>query len=364
MLTSYYNVAEVETACANFATQYPAQAQLLVLPNVTAEGRTSRALRIGRGGAGARPVFMVIGGLHGGEWGSCEIALNLAADLLGALVGRLPLSYGNGVGFTLAQVDALFDHADVVIFPLVNPDGRFYSQQIRNDWRRNRNPRDASPGKPESVGVDLNRNFDFLFDRAQGFAPDAVISTSTQTIEDTYQGPAPFSEAETRNVRWLVQQHPTLRWFVDLHSGAQGVLYPWGDDQLQSTDPRMTFREPAWNGERGRRNDRYGEYMPAGDETVFKALAGAFRTTAARVAGRSYGQSTGFNFMASSGTSHDWLYARHFGPAGGSAPVWSLAVEWNHAVMRPDFPLMAQIAGEVSAGLVAMALAAAVPPQP
>ena len=357
-MNDYYNVAEVETACVNLAANYPGLASLIVLPHITAEGRTSRALHISDGRAG-KPVFMVIGAQHGGEWGSCEIALNLAADLLGAMAGPLPLHYGP-VTFQAGAIQALLDRFDIVIFPLVNPDGRFFSQQTRTDWRKNRNLAYATPGKPQTIGVDLNRNHDFAFQRTKYFDPGAVISTSTQSFDDTFQGPAPSSEAETQNLRWLVDQYPQLRCFVDLHSGDQGVIYPWGDDELQHTDASMAFHNPVWDHRRGLAGaGNYREYMLASDLAMHQALAAAFIATATQVNGRPFGHLPGFNFRASSGTSHDWMFSRHVGAGGGAMPTRAVAVEWCSSTQRPDFPEMEHIVTDVSAGLIAMAMTAA-----
>ena len=80
----YLNVDEIETAVTNLATQYPSLCQLITLPNQTVEGRTSHALRLGGGASGSRDCLIIIGGQHAREWGSCDICVNLCADLLEA----------------------------------------------------------------------------------------------------------------------------------------------------------------------------------------------------------------------------------------------------------------------------------------
>ena len=44
---------------------------------------------------------------------------------------------------------------------------------------------------------------------------------------DTYIGPHPFSEPETRAIRDLVQREP-FSCVVSYHSYSQLILYPWG----------------------------------------------------------------------------------------------------------------------------------------
>mmetsp|Transcript_40761 Transcript_40761/g.89084 ORF Transcript_40761/g.89084 Transcript_40761/m.89084 type:complete len:422 (+) Transcript_40761:70-1335(+) len=65
-------------------------------------------------------------------------------------------------------------------------------------------------------GVDLNRNWDESWD-------------GSYTSLDTYPGPEPFSEPETRIFRKLVTEYkPTT--FLSVHSGTKGMYMPWAYD--------------------------------------------------------------------------------------------------------------------------------------
>ncbi|MCI4060391.1 carboxypeptidase, partial [Bacillus cereus] len=55
-------------------------------------------------------------------------------------------------------------------------------------WRKNRNPNHTNGGN--YLGVDINRNFDFLW--------NSGIGTSDNPAVIIYKGTAPFSEPETR----------------------------------------------------------------------------------------------------------------------------------------------------------------------
>src|SRR5574341_371212 len=221
---SYLNIAEVETAVVNLASAHPALCQLITLPNTTVEGRTSHALRLGGGAPGSRDCVMIIGGQHAKEWGSCEIILNLAVDLITAFEANKGLGYGPKT-FSASEIQQIMSGLHIILFPLVNPDGRKFSQDNSAsnapvpDWRRNRNPAYGN-GSFNCIGVDLNRNYDFLFDFNTAFAP-LNFSAMADPCNEVFQGPSPFSEPETKNVRWLVDTHPRTRWFVDLHSGTQ-----------------------------------------------------------------------------------------------------------------------------------------------
>lgn len=360
LLDDYYNVDEVDSACINLAAAFPKLATLIALPEQSAEGRTSHALRLGGAAQqGAKPAFMVIGGLHGCEWGSCEIVLNLAADLLGAYQQQVSLAYGPNLQFSAASVSALLDATDIVLFPLVNPDGRHHSQTVKPSWRKNRNPAHSTRHEPRSIGVDINRNFDFLFDFGTAFTNTATgISTSSNPMDNCYQGQAAFSEPETRNVSWLLQRFPDTRWFVDLHSGAQDVIYPWGDDEVQHGDPLMNFANPAYDQQRGLPGDTYSEYQDAPDLQAMNGLANTFAQSALAVSNTAYGVTSGFKFAPSCGTSHDWVYSRHPNPQ----KTLAFAIEWCGDEYAPPWSRMLKIIEDVSAGLIAMGLA--VLPQP
>ena len=126
-MSTYLNVAEVETAVVNLASAYPSLCQLITLPNTTVEGRTSHALLLGGGAPGSRDCVMIIGGQHAKEWGSCEIILNLAVDLIEAFETNTGRAYGGKV-FSASQIQQIMNGLHVIVFPLVNPDGRKFSQ--------------------------------------------------------------------------------------------------------------------------------------------------------------------------------------------------------------------------------------------
>jgi murein tripeptide amidase MpaA len=354
---AYLNYGEVETALINLAAAHPSICTLITLPQTTVEGRTSHALRLGGGPPGSRDCVMIIGGVHAREWGSPDIAINFAADLLGAYATNSGLGYG-GTMFTAAQIQSLLNSLHVIVFPLVNPDGREYSRTVDADWRRNRNPANSG-GNPACIGVDLNRNYDFLFDFQTKFAPGspgATFGASTDPCHpgQRYQGPAPFSERETQNVKWLLDTNPRTSWFLDLHSFGQEIYVNWGDDDNQSSDPLQNFRNPAFNGVRGFPGDTvYGEFIPADDEAVAKALATRFRDALQAVRGKFYKITQTFS---NPGTGKDYVYSRHFvDPSKGK--IYGYTIEWGDDP-QPLWPEMGLVIKDVTAGLIEFCLAA------
>src|SRR3954453_15131686 len=193
----YMNVIEVESAISALAAAHPSICELITLPHHTIEGRTTHAVRLGTHAANTVDAFYLTGGVHAREWGSCEILVNLATDLCDAYAGGTGVGYG-GKYFSAAEVKALIEQINIIIYPCVNPDGREYSQSDPTLalWRKNRNAADSG-GNASKVGVDINRNQDFLWHFQSAFAPGAqnVYLASSDPSQDTYHGHAPVSEA-------------------------------------------------------------------------------------------------------------------------------------------------------------------------
>lgn len=341
-MADYYNVKAAESALKGLANTYPKLTSLITLPNTTHEGRTSYALHISAGNIATQNTVLVIGGMHGCEWGSCEIGINFAADLLEAFTLKTSLKYG-GKSFSKEQIQRLFADLQLIIFPLVNPDGRNYSQTMDSLWRKNRRPLEGG-----CIGVDISRNFDFLWDFPNLFAPDSGIRCSTNPCDGTYHGPAPFSEAENQNVRWLLDTYPQIVLLVDLHCYSELVLYPWGDDNNQSSDPSMNYRNPAYNSLRGAFNKddapTYKEYIPFKDLVFLKNLSSKVVEAIKTVRGKEYTAKQSYELYCTSGTSIDYFYSRG---------VFSLGIEWGTS-FQPDWPEMEKIILDISAGLVGL----------
>jgi len=117
--------------------------------------------------------------------------------------------------------------------------------------------------------VDLNRNYDFLWDFPTTFSPSAPVATSADPCSEVYYGPGAVSEPETNNVVWLLDRYPSVGYFIDIHSFGEDILYNWGDDDDQVTDSAMTFSDPTYDGKRGIPGstpggdpNKYREYIP------------------------------------------------------------------------------------------------------
>lgn len=124
--------------------------------------------------------------IHARERGGSDGLLYFIGDLLYANKNNVGLKYGSKT-YTNAQVKTALS-TGVVFVPLSNPDGVAYDQSSNSCWRKNRNPA-SSTGSAASIGVDLNRNFDFLWDFTKLFASSVRSSVaSTSPTSETFHG--------------------------------------------------------------------------------------------------------------------------------------------------------------------------------
>lgn len=353
---TFLNVVEIESALVGLASAYPTMAELITLPYFTAQGRQSHAIRIGSRKCYRRTVLLV-SGTHAREWGGPDLCINLVADLLEAGSNGSGLTYG-GTSFSAAQIQHILDGVELIVFPDVNPDGRNYSQTTYAMWRKNRRA---------AGGVDVNRNYDFLWDFPVTFASGAQAAgtlASNDPHSDLYHGTGPFSEAETKNVRWLFQQYPGISRFIDIHSYGGDILHPWGDDENQTVTQTMNFRNSAWNGQRGLQGDTYREFITPSDLAGLQSAANAMRSAIAGVRGQSYtvAQSfflPGWGTYPTSGASDDWAFSRYYSDPSQTR-VLGFTIEFNKThTFFPSWEEMEQIILDVDAGLVAFCLDAA-----
>src|SRR5689334_23366707 len=108
----YLNVAEVESALSVAAATYPAITELITLPNKTWEGRTCHAVKIGRPDA-TKPAVFFLGGVHGDEWGSADILVNLITQIQDAYQTATGRTFGAHT-IQAAQIQDIVDTLDII----------------------------------------------------------------------------------------------------------------------------------------------------------------------------------------------------------------------------------------------------------
>ncbi|MBC8069568.1 MAG: hypothetical protein IAG13_14620 [Deltaproteobacteria bacterium] len=257
----YRDLAEIDAQLDASAADHPELATIVELGD-SIEGRPIRGLWITEAGDADRPTLLITGGQHAREWIAVSSAMYLAEQLI-ARAGE-PM-----------YADAL-SQLQIVIVPVVNPDGYAFTWTNQRYWRKNRR---------DGVGVDINRNF------GHGWGGEGA---SAVPEEENYAGPAAFSEPETQAIRDFVLAHPELVGHLDLHSFGELVLYPWGD-----------------------------VYEAAPDDLQLSATANA-AASAMSTNGREYTALQGVNLYPAAGNVIDWTY--------GEADLHALTFE-----LRPSF---------------------------
>jgi murein tripeptide amidase MpaA len=327
-------------ACLQYLTNtYPTICQLVTLPEPSVNGATIHAIKLAKGG-GQRHAQLLLGGVHARELVPPDALVSLALRLCQAYTSGSALTFGSRT-YAAGTIKLLIEALDTYILPETNPDGRAFVQAVGGDpwWRKNR--RSSGSG---CIGVDINRNYDFLWSSGIGTSPDPCEY-------QVYKGSMAFSEPETRNVRWLLDTYPNIECMVDVHSYSQLFLYAWGDDDNQTTDPSMNFRNPAFDGLRGIPGDAaYREYIPAADRDWFVNSGVRVRDAIAAVRGRSYLVEQGVGLYPTSGTSDDYAYSRHFAD-GSKERVYAYTLEIG-TEFQPTYAEALIEIDEVASGLI------------
>lgn len=209
----YRTFAAAATQLQGWANAYPELTELISAgPSWQTAQRTADrplwTLRItNENNLEPKPKLLLVALHHAREIITPEVALNLAELLL--------TGYGKD-----ADITWIVDNREVWIVPFVNPDGHLYAEQSQ-DWRKNADDSQAScagSSPPNSFGVDLNRNYDYLW---------GTIGASSNPCYLTYRGQSAFSEPETQAIRGLVLTQK-FGLVISLHSYSDLILYPWG----------------------------------------------------------------------------------------------------------------------------------------
>lgn len=371
----YLNMEEVETILAKLCTFYPDMVTVIELPEKTHERRTSHAVlvRAARNSNNNiinsnRVGILFTGSVHAREWGGSDICVNFLINLINSYAGSTDLIYGDMI-FPGYKIRDMLENIDIIIFPDVNPDGKKYSQTADDTsvpismediwWRKNRNPNLVPNGNSpnHATGVDINRNFDFLWDSGIN-----TVNNGTN-ISQKYRGTAAFSEPEIRNVKSILDKYKNICYFVDIHSFGGKILYSWGDDTDQTINSQMSFTNPEYKGVRGiLKGDgakEYKEYIPKEDYDTIVNLANKMNAALTLVRGQPYKVEQSVGLYATSATSDDYAYSRHIEHKNDSK-VYSFTIEFgsNKTGLIPPIAEMRNVIKEVSSAMTELCMMA------
>lgn len=188
----------------------------------------------------------------------------MGAEIVFTLMQKLVLDYGCD-----PEVTAWVDRHEIYLVPVVNVDGHDIVTSGRDPrWRKN--ARDVNGDGVAGVfpeGVDVNRGYDFNW----------AMGGSEQRDSERYRGTHPFSEAENRAVRHLLELKSFV-FSISYHSQGEVIYYPW-----------------SWNGQ------------PAPDDALLREIAGEIAGRIPTMDGHgTYTTSPG----GASSQSYAWLYGR------------------------------------------------------
>lgn len=264
-----------------------------------AQGYEMRALRITNLATAAsdpdRPKMVVFSSIHAREYAPAELDTRFAEWLVN--------NYG-----TDAEATWLVDHNDFRLVLQANPDGRKQAEQ-QVYWRKNVDEVTGNCDGNVNVdangdGIDLNRNFPFHWHIVSGNG-----GSSGSVCNETYRGPVKASEPETQNLVQYVagtcsaagvcsggvfadrrtgSMNPasvddgdaapddTTGFFIDIHSNAALVLWPWGDASSAAPNQaamRTLGRRLAWfNGYAPEQSDSLYPTDGTTDDTMYGLL--------------------------------------------------------------------------------------------
>nr|WP_263323667.1 M14 family metallopeptidase [Neobacillus sp. Marseille-Q6967] len=201
--------------------------------NISRDPFTVKAIRIGKHRDGSKPGVLGYAQEHAREWVTPLVTLETAERLL--------RNYAHD-----GETKQLVDNLDIFLVPSVNPDGAHYSFYDYNMQRKNLTnhcgPERSDFASRNSWGVDLNRN------HTVGSAFDGFVGASTTNCtSSTFAGPSEGSEPEGKNLVWLADQNPNIKFAMNIHSyGGYFMWSPGAYDANRTTLPRPSAGEEAF----------------------------------------------------------------------------------------------------------------------
>lgn len=212
----------IEALLAAFAARYPAITALREIGK-SVQGRRLLALKIsGRAAVEEdEPAVLFAGGVHGSEVLGPELVLDIIAEL----------TAGYAAG---GDVRRWVDSCAIWCVPLVNPDGNHRYFHVSGAGRKNGADTNGNGADDRTDGVDLNRNFPFMWNAL------AERGSSADPAHGRYRGPRPASEPETRAVMALAEAQRFVIAF-SFHTAGTKVLVPYTIDGVQSPSPHTAW---------------------------------------------------------------------------------------------------------------------------
>lgn len=214
-----YDYKELERSVEIIKTRYP-----FVKICSGGESVAKKQLYYIKIGRGENKVFYN-GAHHGAEWITSALLMKFIEEYCEAYI------YGK----TLCTVPSryLFDNVSLYVMPMVNPDGvdisingaRMYTADFPRLFKQNNNSSDFRKWQANFNGVDLNHNYDALWELSREGEREHGIFGPGPT---RYAGAEPFSEPETRAVAELTEKEE-FKFAMAFHSQGQVIYYDFNE---------------------------------------------------------------------------------------------------------------------------------------
>lgn len=190
------------------ARKYPGVTKLVKL-GTTYQGRDILALKMTQGARGqkdgSRPAAIFSATQHAREWIAPEVTRRLMDTYL-----QRWLSNDKATKKLLQKTELWF-------VPVMNPDGYQYTFDHERLWRKNLRDNNGDGTTQVGDGVDPNRNFPSHWGYDNEGSSDIPSS-------ETYRGPSPASEPETKAAMKLFET-AKAEFMVNYHSNGRWLLY-------------------------------------------------------------------------------------------------------------------------------------------
>ncbi|XP_055600315.1 zinc carboxypeptidase-like [Uranotaenia lowii] len=212
--TDYYTLDEMYGWIDTMVQQH---SQILSVESVgkSYEGRDIRAVKLSH--KAGNPGIFLESNIHAREWITSATTTWLLNELLTS---------------SDPEIVNIAQNYDWYILPVVNPDGLNYTKEENRMWRKTRYPHSLL-----CYGADMNRNFPHHW--MDG-------GSSSNPCTDTYAGPEPASEIETKVLMNYFELHKEkIHFYLSFHSYSQLILLPFGYQNADKVDRFYDWMEMA-----------------------------------------------------------------------------------------------------------------------
>lgn len=242
------------------------------------QGRELHMLRIGSTNLQEPKRVIFTAQQHAREW-AAGMVVTYIADVLVDVLTDTDKAGDESSFANRGLLKAILKEVEVLIVPVINPDGYIYTKESRFHRKNMR----TIPGS-NCIGVDLNRNW--------GKDWKGLESTSSDPCMDIYVGTSAFSEPETAAIKRVVEAEANkgMIGHIDYHAYGGMVLGPWsfeGKNEPPNGSDWMVFGEAIADGVKsvsgtvyryGLGTDNILPYSASGvasDWTFFKGITSA-----------------------------------------------------------------------------------------